>query len=271
MLRSFALLLVIACGGARPPTLAEVAWFAGTWHSPALAAHWQLVGDTFYGIALNAQGGYEVNIIDDSDDEGAPAPISLLALENGRDPMRFTLRSATHGRVELAGPKQEVVRVTKTARGWRGEFSVPGQPPIAFDMEPGVTATATATATVTAPAPELAAADRAFAADTARDGADGWARHFAPDGAMWRRDARVEGAAIHAAIEKTLARGTLTWEPVASGARGDIGFTLGTATFTPKQGGATARLTYATIWKRTPAGWQVLFDIGRSANAAAAR
>jgi SAM-dependent methyltransferase len=108
--------------------------------------------------------------------------------------------------------------------------------------------------------PALEAADRAFAADTAKDGADGWVRHFDEHGAMWRKDHRVEGADIKASIAKTLAAGKLTWQPVTSGARGDLGFTVGTATFEKD------KLTYCTIWKRQKDGsWKVLFDIGQPA------
>jgi len=113
--------------------------------------------------------------------------------------------------------------------------------------------------------PAIEDADRAFATDTAKDGADGWARNFDDHGAMWRKDHRVEGADIRASIEKTLAAGALRWEPVTSGARGDLGFSLGTATFT-EAGGAPEKLTYCTIWKHEPDGsWKVLFDIGRPA------
>ena len=113
--------------------------------------------------------------------------------------------------------------------------------------------------------PAIEQADLDFAADTAKDGADGWVRHFDEHGAMWRKDHRVEGAAIKDAMTKTLAAGSLTWRPVTSGARGDLGFSVGTAEFT-EPGGTPEHLTYCTIWKHEPdGGWKVLFDIGRPA------
>jgi hypothetical protein len=147
------------------------------------------------------------------------------------------------------------VRITRLANGWRGEFLQPDGPTVAFEVEraelPRV--------------PAIEQADLEFAADTAKDGADGWARHFDEHGAMWGRDHRIEGAEIKEAIAKTFAAGTLTWRPVTSGARGDLGFTLGTAEFIAP-GSKPEHETYCTIWKHEPDGtWKVLFDIGRPA------
>src|SRR5207253_8530150 len=109
--------------------------------------------------------------------------------------------------------------------------------------------------------PELADTDRAFEADTAARGADGWVAHFADGGAIWRATGRIEGSAMHDAITKMLARGPLHWTPVSSGARGDVGFTLGTFTFGDP---VKARGSYATIWKKQSDGtWKAVFDIGR--------
>jgi ketosteroid isomerase-like protein len=256
------LLVAAACGAApvaqpRSPTLRDATWFAGTWHAAELDSHWQLVGDTFWGIALSAQGGFEVNVIADTDEIGAPAQLVLVSLAGGRDPQRFALRRATPTLVELGDAHEGVVRVTKTARGWRGEFAAPAHPVVGFDMEPG---------TLAEP-PELIATDRAFAADTAKDGADGWVRHFADDGAMWLAGRRVEGKEeIRAVMAEILAGGTLAWEPLASGARGDRGFTLGTLTVTPA-GERPWRSSYAMIWKRQADGsWAVLFEMDWSAH-----
>jgi ketosteroid isomerase-like protein len=256
-----ALLVALAtCGGAthpaasRPPTLADCAWLQGTWHAAELEAHWQLVDGALYGIALDAHGGFEVNIIDDSDEDGHPAPITLVSLENGRDPMRFALHSATAQELDFADAQHRTVRITKTASGWRGAFTQPGRPPVAFDMQAGALAHGE----------QLAAADRAFAADTAARGADGWTAHFAEGGAIWRPAGRVEGAAMHDRVAGMLARGPLRWQPVASGARGDVGFTLGTYTFGGLGGPAVTHGSYATIWQKQPDGsWKVVFDIGR--------
>src|SRR5262245_47902878 len=257
-----ALLALIGCSSASPspaapraPKLDDLAWLAGTWHSDMLDSHWEMVAGTLYGVALN-DGGFEVNLIGVNDDDGKPTPVTLVALENGRDPSRFELVSATPQKIELADAQRRVVRVTKDGAGWRGEFvDQPPRHPIVFVMKPGSLDAAR----------QLQDADRAFAADTAKDGADGWARWFAADGAMWRKQ-RIEGAAIREAMVGPLAKGTLAWTPLSSGARGDFGYTLGTFTFAftgqpPREHGS-----YCTIWKKQADGsWKVVFDIGRPA------
>jgi hypothetical protein len=247
-MRSAYLVIAIACSGAKPvgraPVLADLGWLAGRWHSDALDSHWQMIEGTLWGIALH-DGGFEVNWIANDGQT-----IALTSIEEGNDLSRFELVSADPARIELGGP-QGAVRVTRTQRGWRGEFTPPNQPAIAFELA----------AAANAPAPELEAADRAFEVRTAPnptiDGADGWMRHFGAESAMWR-GRRIEGVAIREAIAKTLAENPLRWTPIASGARGDVGFTLGTYTH------GSSRGSYATIWRRPPDGtWRVTFDIGR--------
>jgi hypothetical protein len=247
------LLVVLVACTSHHTTLADLGWLAGTWHSAQLDAHWENVAGALYGVALN-DGGYEVNIIDDSDDDGKPAPIALVAIENGRDAMTFALQSATATRIVLATGKRRV-DVTRTGTGWRGAFVDPPKPEVAFDMARGSLDAA----------PELAELDRAFAVATAKDGADGWTKFFAPDGAMWQHNARIEGAAIHDAIGQTLAAGALQWTPVSAGKRGAFGYTLGTWTLS-KPGTHGANGSYCTIWHRGSDGaWLVAFDIGRQA------
>ncbi len=242
------LVALAACGGApHHATLADCAWLQGTWHASEHDSHWQLIDGALWGIALDAHGGFEVNYIADSDDDGKPAPISTVSIENGRDVTRFPLKSATPARLEFADIASGRIVVTKTATGWRGEFTPPGKPAVVFDAQPGKLEGTR----------ELEDAELAFMANTAGMGADGWTAQFAPDGAMWRNGRRIEGAAIHEAIARTLAHGDLSWTPVAAGARGDVGFTLGTYTFDDHHG------SYATIWKKQPDGsWKVLFDLG---------
>ncbi len=251
-----------ACGNAAHPVdhalttpvvtnvshLSDLAWLEGTWHSAMLDSHWQLVDGALYGIALN-DAGFEVNIIDDSDDDGRPAPITLLAIENGNDPMRFALRTATPELIELVDDRRRVVRVVKTATGWRGEFTdQPGRHPIVFAMQPGSLGDGK----------QLEATDVAFAASTAARGADGWMEHVAPGGVIWRGGRRIERAEMHDVLAKTLEHGGLTWAPIASGIRGDLGFTLGHYSYRDRNG------SYATIWRKQPDGtWKVVFDIGR--------
>jgi ketosteroid isomerase-like protein len=52
--------------------------------------------------------------------------------------------------------------------------------------------------------------------------------------------------------------------PIASGKSGDLGFTVGKATFTGAKPEDGWRSTYVTIWRHRPdGGWKVLFDTGR--------
>jgi ketosteroid isomerase-like protein len=81
---------------------------------------------------------------------------------------------------------------------------------------------------------------------------------------MMRRAGRVEYAAIADAMKATLSAGRLDWAPIASGKSGDLGFTVGKATFTGAKPEDGWRSTYVTIWHRQPdGGWKVLFDTGR--------
>ena len=117
-----------------------------------------------------------------------------------------------------------------------------------------------------APAAELEAADRAFAAQVATLGAEGWAAWTATDGVLYRRGAMVRGRdAILAAMTEVFSDGTLVWEPRASrlGPDGTLGFTVGTSTWKGNDG-AEARFSYVTIWQRQRDGvWRVWFDTGR--------
>jgi ketosteroid isomerase-like protein len=119
-----------------------------------------------------------------------------------------------------------------------------------------------------APAPALEAADRAFAADTKARGVDGWLAAFDPHGGMMRKGNRIEGDAIKDQMKDLLAEGVLAWDPIASGAHGDLGFTVGKATYTPtKPEDQHWASTYMTIWHHQPDGsWKVLFDTGRVVN-----
>ena len=243
-----ALLLLAACTApVRPVSSSPVRaasgmeWLEGRWHSAQLDATWMTIGGVLWGAAIN-DGGFEVNYI---------AHGALTSLENGDKPQTFALHKVTNDQIVF-----DQVTVTRTPGGWRGEFAAPGKPIVAFDMTP-------------APAThvdDLERADREFAADTQRDGVEGWVKHFDEHGAMWRKDHRVEGLDdVRTSAAKTLGAGELRWDPVASGARGDLGFTLGAATFT-EPGARPTPLTYCTIWKHEPDGsWKVLFDIGRPA------
>jgi hypothetical protein len=267
--RALILVVAAACGSpSRPPVgvakpapataapsqLDQFALLFGDWHSEIFDAHWENVAGAIYGASLGGDE-FEVNIIDDSDDDGKPAPITLSTYEDGTELQTFKLVAATPDKLEFTG-SAGLVRFTPTDKGWRGDFMPPDGVQIGFNTLPRPLGDGA----------EVEAADRAFDADTAKDGADGWVRHFDDHGAMWRGQ-RVEGAdAVRAAITKILSRGTLRWAPVAGGTSKDLGYTLGTGTFTPT-GGAPVKVSYCTIWHRQPDGsWKVLFDVGRPAD-----
>ena len=82
-----------------------------------------------------------------------------------------------------------------------------------------------------------------------------------------RKAGRVEHAAIAEAMQPVLTSGRLDWAPIASGETGELGFTIGKATFTGATPDDGWRSTYVTIWRRQPDGtWKVLFDTGRVVN-----
>jgi ketosteroid isomerase-like protein len=240
------LVVAVACGGAQKPA-GDASWLEGRFHSAQRDAYWQTVDGVLWGVALTEQGNFEVSHVDGT-------PRTLVAFTNGANPLRFPAERADGEHIAFAGTAGRV-RFTRTPGGLRGDYLQPDGPTGSFEVEQAELPRV----------PAIEQADLEFAADTAKDGAEGWARHFDEHGAMWRVDHRVEGAAIVEAMTKTLAAGALTWRPVTSGARGDLGFSFGTAELT-EPGGTPEHLTYCTIWKHEADGsWKVLFDIGRPA------
>ena len=121
---------------------------------------------------------------------------------------------------------------------------------------------------------ELMEADRAFAAETAARGADGWATWFATDGRMYRERGYVDGReairdAMAPAFADSLRR--LRWAPDTAivAASGDIGYTLGhweTVLTTAAGDSVLGRGSYVTIWRRQSDGtWKATVDIGNQA------
>jgi ketosteroid isomerase-like protein len=121
---------------------------------------------------------------------------------------------------------------------------------------------------------ELMEADRAFAAETAARGADGWAAWFAEDGRMYRERGYVDGRdAIRDAMAPAFADSLhrLRWAPDTAivAASGDIGYTLGhweTVLTTAVGDSVLGRGSYVTIWRRQADGtWKATVDIGNQA------
>lgn len=112
-------------------------------------------------------------------------------------------------------------------------------------------------------APELEQLDRDFAAKSAAEGGSAWAVMFAPDGAEWSNGKRVEQADIGVVMGRVLLGASMEWAPLASGKRGDLGFTLGTYVLASKHSSEHESGSYCTIWRAQPDGsWKVVFDIG---------
>lgn len=118
----------------------------------------------------------------------------------------------------------------------------------------------------------LMAADRAFAAETAGRGLDGWMAHYAADAVRLHMGGPVvQGLDAIRAFDAALfadPTARLTWEPTDGGAFGDgrHGFTTGRSALVRLAGGAADTLyagVYVTLWRLGPDGrWEVLLDTG---------
>ena len=273
---SLVLTAVCACGGPTPaarapaagdddapalrdPALQPLAFLAGAWRTEdGTVEIWTPAGDALFGVSFSDGGGFECVIL--SVHEGA---VTYRAMPGGKPAVPFVLDATTlaHGNARFTNPAHDdpqVVQYTRRGDALAATVSrLDGSNALTFRF----------TRDAPAPAPVLADADRQFAADTARDGAAGWTRWFAADGAMLRATERIEG---HAAIQELMApllddpHKQLVWEPVASGFApgGDLGFTVGEAHIVDR-GKVTWYGAYVTIWQQQPDGtWRVRFDTG---------
>lgn len=233
-----------------PAGLAPAGFLLGAWTSPTVSERWSFAGSSLVGVGFTVEGGrtraFEAMFVQDR--AGA---LRFTAMPGGKRAVAFLQRSRAENRLTFENlahdfPKRVLYRREGDALAARIEDDAKG-----FDFAYRSAAPD--------PAPALEEADRAFAADTAARGVEGWVAWFDREGVMWR-DGRSEGAdAIRAAMAKTLADPArrLQWKPTASGffpAR-DQGFTAGEWTL------ANARGAYVTIWRAQPDGsFKVLFD-----------
>ena len=122
--------------------------------------------------------------------------------------------------------------------------------------------------------------DRAFASETARRGADGWASFFEQSAQQFHRRGVTVGAdAIRLVMARVFADTTrrLLWQPVQAvvAASGELGYTIGRwdAQVRGVGGVWTSEGTgnYVTVWRKQRDGsWKVAVDIGNEDAAPAA-
>lgn len=256
-----------AAGAELSPALAPLAWWLGDWDADdgSGSEHWVAAAGAIYGVALHADGGFEIMVVDDGERPGPPdGVLRFLASPGGKPQVEFRAGGAaaadgiTFANLGHDDPKS----IRYAPEGGALAATLEGERTLRFGFRRGAGTAA----------PELEAADRSFSADTGARGVEGWVAAFAPDGAMLRPRGRIEGAAIAEAMRPTLTSGTLAWTPIASRRRGDLGFTVGKATFTAARPEDSWRSSYVTLWRRQPDGsWKVLLDTGRVVNEDGAR
>jgi ketosteroid isomerase-like protein len=253
-----------ATTGELSPALAPLSWWLGTWDAEdgSSREHWAANGGALFGVALDAKGGFEVLIVDDGED-GKPADgvLRLFAMPGGGLPVEFQQREVTGQGVRFGNDAHDfpkLVSYRREAQSLRAEISGDGKRiPFGFQR-----------AEDPPRALELEAADRAFAADTATRGVEGWVAAFEPEGWMHGGGQKRVGAEpIRATMGPFLGGVRVDWAPVTSARRGDLGFTLGKATFTDRKDGSSWKGVYVTMWHFQPDGtWKVRFDTGRRVN-----
>ena len=274
-LPALAFVLAAACGAspvrvAEPlagpdlsPALAPISWIVGDWAHDGGVEHWVATAGVLYGVGAGADGSFELMIIDDAAEDAPGKPdgtLRLYAMPGGAPPVVFTGSNPAAGQLRFENPTHD----DPTAIA----YTQAGDQLVADVTGPATNLTLTMTKTQGEAEPEAEDADLAFARDTDADGIEGWLRWFADDGAMIRGDRRIEGkAAIGAAMAPLLGRANLLWAPVWSRRLpgGDLAVTVGRARIVDKAA-VTWRGSYVTLWRRDPAGWRVLLDLGRDEN-----
>ena len=246
------------------PALAPLAWWLGDWEAEnGTKEHWVAAAGAIYGISFQDAQTFEIMIVDDGDDRGKPeGPLRLFSMPGGQRSIEFRQpASASQAAGQSAQFANDDNDFPKTIRYAREGDALAAT--FAGDDERKVELRFRRAAA--GRAPELEAADRAFAADTAKRGAEGWAAAFEPEGWMLRGSGdKIEHDAIAEQMRPILTAGKLEWAPLASGLNGSLGYTVGKATFTASEGGERRLTTYVTIWRKQADGaWKALFDTGR--------
>jgi ketosteroid isomerase-like protein len=240
----------VACGSSTPrphtdtvssnpeltPAFAKVQGWLGHWQgADGVMTHWIAADGAMYGVWFDKAGETTIHIVDDG--QGSKPPDGILRF--------IAIDNNLVGYGEMRNISDAELRV----------FShIDGSHMAKIERGPEDAA--------------VEAADVAFAADVKARKVDGWVAAFDPHGAMMHAGKRIEGAAIHDAMVDTLAEGVLAWAPIASGTEGELGYTVGKATYTPNDPREPSwASTYITIWRHQADGtWKVLFDTGRAVN-----
>lgn len=202
-------------------------WLAGTWRNGTRDTRWVRAGDVLWGVSLDDHGSYEVDLIRVADDRA-----TLIRIDNGQ----------TSSRLDGLG-------VTGTG----ADFEAGGAHVHLERTTPGTIA----------PAPAVELSDKAFAQRSLQGGGDAWPPWFAADGAMWDDGKRIEHDQIGETMRGVLDKVTIRWAPVASGAKGDLGFTVGRADYEHKPAGDHTTGSYCSIWRKQADGeWRIILDVG---------
>ena len=271
-MRAFALALILfACSSPAKPTappkptpnpelsaaLEPLAWWLGDWEAESGATgteHWVAASGAIYGVALQ-DSGFELMIIDD--DDGPKGELRMLAMPAGQKSVTFHVTALGMRAATFANPTHDFPKsITYEQNGDHLAATIGGAGKSESYRFKRITAPRSRT---------LEHADKAFAADVAARGLDGWVAAFEPAGGMMTGNGRVEGAeGIRKAMAPVLTSTSVEWAPIASAMRGDLGYTVGKAKFENAED--SWRSTYVTIWRKQPDGtWKVLFDTGRVA------
>lgn len=244
------------------PALAPLAWWLGDWDAGDGdgGEHWVAASGAIYGVSLHSKG-FEVLAIDDGDGPGAPdGVLRLYAMPDGARSVEFRQRAlgdraATFANDQHDFPKTITYQTSGDGANLRAVLGGDKQDKqIEFAWQRGTRQRS----------PELEAADLAFSADSVERGSAAWLAAFDPRGGMIWGGRRVDHGGIAELMQPLLSAGRLAWAPIASGITGEIGFTVGRATFTGARPEDGFRTTYVTVWRRQPDGaWKILFDTGR--------
>jgi ketosteroid isomerase-like protein len=276
-MRGLVVALVAACGGSPSPAtlsstvpapsttarqlspaLEPLAWLEGHWNF----VHWHAAGGAMYGISITEEE-FNLYVIDDAPLSGGTTDGKLRAFYSHNGTPMVELDGTVTGPTAVA-----FVAMTDSGQ-LRHEWSREGDALTGLFSKPDYPMEGYTTHRLPhgfVGAPELESVDRAFSDATRERGIEGWMAAFEPDGSMHRKNRQIGLDSIRDMMEPLLANGTLTWAPLASVIRLDVGvgYTVGTATYTAKTSADSWRSSYVTIWAKQPDGtWKVRFDTGR--------